>query len=291
MLRKNSKAKKEKEVEVAETGAEETSTAEVTTEEATEEMPAETNEEAPVEATTTEISEAEAIGLKTLCIDIGGSGVKMMILDEAGRTLTERARRDTPQPAKPEPIVEVINELAQAQTVAYDRISVGFPGVVHDGVVFTAPNLDPSWAQFDLAKTLAESLGKPTRVANDADVQGYGVVEGKGVELVLTLGTGLGAALFVDGRLVPNLELGHHPFRKGKTYEEMLGRAALDKCGKKKWNSRVRKAIELLDRIINYRTLYIGGGNGKKIVGELPANVRVVSNEAGILGGIALWRY
>lgn len=227
--------------------------------------------------------------LKTLAVDIGGSGVKVMVLDDKGTPLTERTRRDTPQPAKPQPIVDVIIELAKTQG-DYDRVSVGFPGVVHDGVVHTAPNLDPEWSGFNLKQALEKELGKPTRVANDADVQGYGVIEGKGVELVLTLGTGLGSALFVDGQLVPNLELGHHPFRKGMTYEEQVGRAALDDVGKKRWNRRVRRMISMLDRIINYRALYIGGGNAKKLEGELPANVRIVSNEAGLLGGIALWR-
>lgn len=247
--------------------------------------------EVVAESSVSESSDAVAAGPRTLSIDIGGSGVKMMVLDENGVPLTERARRDTPQPAKPQPIVDVIVELANSQTVSFDRISVGFPGVVHEGVVYTAPNLDPDWRGYDLAGTLAQVLGKPARVANDADVQGYGAIEGRGVELVLTLGTGLGSALFVDGRLVPNLELAHHPFRKDCTYEEQLGRAALDKAGKKKWNKRVKTAIELLARIINYRALYIGGGNAKKLQGDLPTNVKTVSNEAGILGGIALWRY
>src|SRR5437870_2938347 len=147
---------------------------------------------------------------KTLAVDIGGSGVKVMVLSDSGTPLTERTRQDTPQPAKPKPNVDVIIELAKTQG-DYDRISVGFSGVVHDGVVYTAPNLDPEWAGFDLAKALNTALEKPVRVANDADVQGYGAIEGKDVELVLTLGTGLGSALFVDGRLVPNLELAHHP--------------------------------------------------------------------------------
>jgi polyphosphate glucokinase len=227
---------------------------------------------------------------KTLAVDIGGSGVKVMVLSDTGTPLTERTRQDTPQPAKPKPIVDVIVELAKTQG-DYDRVSVGFPGVVMEGVVYTAPNLDPEWAGFDLAKTLENTLGKPVRVANDADVQGYGAIEGRGVELVLTLGTGLGSALFVDGRLVPNLELAHHPFRKGDTYEQQVGRIALDKVGKKKWNSRVRRMIDQLGKAINYRQLYIGGGNAKKLEGDLPPNVRTVSNEAGLLGGIALWRY
>lgn len=246
-------------------------------------------ESAPAESTETPL--AESTGPRTLSVDIGGSGVKLMVLDENGKPLTERARQDTPQPAKPQPIVDVIVALANSQTVGFDRISVGFPGVVHEGVVYTAPNLDPDWQGYDLAGTLSQVLGKPARVANDADVQGFGAIEGKGLELVLTLGTGLGSALFIDGRLVPNLELAHHPFRKDCTYEEQLGRIALDKAGKKKWNKRVRTAIELLARIINYRALYIGGGNAKKLQGELPTNVHTVSNEAGILGGIALWRY
>ncbi len=227
---------------------------------------------------------------KTLTVDIGGSGIKLMVLDTKGEPLTERVRKETPRPAKPQPIIEAIVSLAATQG-EYDRISVGFPGVVHNGVIHTAPNLDPEWAKVDLAAILEGKLHKPTRVANDADVQGYGAISGKGVELVLTLGTGLGSALFVDGHLVPNLELGHHPFRKGDTYEQQVGRIALDRVGKKRWNRRVHRMIELLDKIINYDILYLGGGNAKKIAGELPTNVRIVSNEAGLLGGIALWQY
>ena len=99
-----------------------------------------------------------------------------------------------------------------------------------------------------------------------------------------------GSALFVDGKLVPNLEAAHHPFRKGQTYEENLGRAALDKAGKKKWRRRVVQAIASLEHLFNYDTLYIGGGNAKKIKVDLPPNVKLVPNVAGLLGGIALWR-
>ena len=137
---------------------------------------------------------------------------------------------------------------------------------------------------------LTERIGKPTRAANDADIQGWGVVDGKGVELVLTLGTGLGSAIFLDGELLPNLELGHHPFEKDKTYEERLGKAALKDAGKKKWNRRVRRAIEQLQATFNFDTLHLGGGNAKKLEGDLPANVKIGQNVAGLLGGIALWR-
>jgi polyphosphate glucokinase len=186
-------------------------------------------------------------------------------------------------------VVNSIRKLIHPR-LKFDRVSVGFPGVVVDGVVHTAVNLHPDWIGFDLARTLRLLLGKPVRAANDADIQGYGVIEGSGVELVLTLGTGLGTALFVNGHLVPNLELGHHPFRKQQTYEEQVGRAALDAVGKRRWNRRVRQMLDLLGRIINYRMVYLGGGNAKKLEGPLPENARVVSNEAGLLGGITLWR-
>ena len=232
----------------------------------------------------------EVKSMQTLAVDIGGSGIKVIVLDEIGQAITERAREETPNPATPEPMLEKIISLAKGQG-EFDRISVGFPGVVVSGVIQTAVNLDSDWLGFDLATVLSEKLGKPVRVANDADIQGLGTIDGKGVELVLTLGTGFGSALFVDGKLVPNLEMGHHPFRKGDTYEEQLGRAALDDIGKKKWNERLETAIANLQHLFNCDYIYLGGGNTKKITFELPANVKIVPNVNGLLGGIALWRY
>lgn len=232
---------------------------------------------------------AVASGPRTLTIDIGGTGLKMLVLDPQGRPVNERARIETPHPATPASVLSALKKLIAVQP-PFDRVSAGFPGVVHDGVVKTAPNLDPSWHGHDLAKALRDATRKPARVANDADVQGLGDIQGTGVELVLTLGTGLGSALFVDGRLVPNLELGHHPFRHGKTYEDLVGKAAFEKLGKKRWRKHVRAAIAQLDPIFNYRTIYLGGGNAKLLKpADLPANARVTSNEAGLLGGIALW--
>lgn len=225
--------------------------------------------------------------LRTLAVDIGGSGIKVMVLDEMGTPLSDRQRLKTPQPAKPEAVIETILLLASKQE--YDRVSVGFPGVVQHGIIRTAVNLDPDWIDFDLANTLSNSLSQPVRVANDADIQGFGAIAANGVELVITLGTGFGSALFIDGKLVPNLEMGHHPFRKGETYEEQLGREALEKEGKKKWNSRLEKAIANLEHLFNYDTLYIGGGETKNINFKLPSNAKVVPNVTGLLGGIKLW--
>ena len=227
--------------------------------------------------------------VRTLAIDIGGTGVKAIVLDDKGHPVTERGRIITPRPATPQAILDTIAELAKGQGV-FDRVSIGFPGVVRKGVTITAPNLDPSWKGFDLVHHVEQWLGKPVRAANDADVQGFGAIQGDGVELVVTLGTGFGSALFVDGRLVPNLEIAHHPFRSKKTYEEELGDKVLKEIGKKKWNNRLKVAIDSLEALFNYDRLYMGGGNAKKVTLELPENVTLISNVAGLLGGIAFWQ-
>lgn len=223
----------------------------------------------------------------TLSVDIGGSGIKVIVLDDRGNPVSDRSRLKTPQPATPKAVIQTIATLAAPET--YDRVAVGFPGVINNGVIKTAVNLDSSWIGFDLASALTDRLQKPVRVANDADIQGWGAISGTGVELVITLGTGFGSALFINGRLVPNLEMGHHPFRKGETYEEQLGREALEKEGKKKWNARLEKAISNLERLFNYDCLYIGGGEAKNISFKLPSNAQIVPNVAGLLGGIRLF--
>ena len=187
----------------------------------------------------------------TLAIDIGGSGIKGILLSTTGQPIGERLRIVTPQPSTPQAVFTGIAELVQGLG-SFDRVSVGFPGVIHQGQVKTAPNLDASWPETNLVKELERQLKKPVRAANDADVQGYGAIKGQGVELVITLGTGFGTALFVNGHLVPNLEIAHHPFRKRQTYEVQLGANALKAVGKKRWNLRLAKAIDLLDRVINF---------------------------------------
>ncbi len=160
---------------------------------------------------------------------------------------------------------------------------------MRDGVTLTAVNLGPQWAGVDLALRLERRLRRPVRVANDADLQGLGAVKGRGVELVITLGTGVGSALFVDGCLVPNLEVGHHPFDDGHTYEQRLGRRALERHGKARWNRRLAVAVRTLIALFNCDRLYLGGGNAKQVTLDLPPNVVLVPNVAGLLGGIALW--
>ena len=226
--------------------------------------------------------------LHTLAVDIGGSGIKAMVLDKTGNAITDRLRIDTPDLATPEAVMKIICTIAEKQG-SFDRVSVGFPGVVEKGVTKSAANLDDEWLGFNFARAVEQRLNKPVQIRNDAEIQGYGAIAGKGAELVITLGTGFGSALFLDGKLMPNLELAHHKFRKGKTYEQQLKKKQLEKKGKKKWNKRLKKAIVSLQSAFHYDRLYIGGGRAKKINFELPDNVITIPNVAGILGGIALW--
>ena len=230
-------------------------------------------------------------GPVTMSIDIGGSGLKAMLLDPAGRPVSERQRVLTPVVPTPDAVLAGLDELRKLMG-EFDRVSVGFPGVVKHGATFGAFNLHPLWAAgFPLQAELEKRWQKPVRVGNDADVAGYGAIKGHGVELVLTLGTGLGAALFTSGHLCPGLELGHHPWRKkGMTYEDYLGRRGLDKFGKKVWNKLLLEAIQSTEALFNWDHLYLGGGNTKKIDFSPPKNVEIVSNETGLLGGVALWR-
>ena len=247
-------------------------------------------------ATETEVNPSESATASparevcTLAIDIGGTGLKATVLDENGEMIVERARVETPKPCPPQVMLEALEALVRPLP-ASSRVSVGFPGVVRKGIVLTAHNLgQEAWVGFDLRSALAERLGKPVQVKNDADLQGLGAIHGVGIEMVITLGTGFGSALFDDGWNAPHLELAHHPFRKGQTYEEQLGDEALKQVGKRRWNRRVQKAIATLRAMVMFDRLYIGGGNSRKINFELPADVEVVSNDLGMRGGIWLWR-
>jgi polyphosphate glucokinase len=253
---------------------------------------------------------SDASAPRTLVIDIGGTGLKATVLDVTGHPEHDRVRVATTYPCPPDKMVADLVELVK-RLPPYQRVSAGFPGVVRAGHVLTAPHfvtkhgpgsgvddaLTKKWAGFDLAAALGTALGAPARVANDADVQGAGVVSGNGVELVITLGTGLGSAVFRDGRLALHLELAHHPAPTGATYNDYVGDGARKKLGTKRWNRRVRKAVVALDALIYPDSILIGGGNAANIDTDklhrdqpaVGAKVRLVGNEGGLLGGIRLW--
>lgn len=242
----------------------------------------------------------------TLAIDIGGTGLKANVLDAAGGVVADRVRIPTTYPMPPAQMVEKLKGLAD-RLPGFDRISAGFPGMVRLGHVLTAPHfvckagpgsdLDPKllkdWTDFDMASALAEAIGKPARVANDADVQGLASISGKGFEAVITLGTGFGSAFFMAGRLLPHMEFSQTEFRHGETFNVQLGEHTRKDIGDKRWNKRVQKAISYLDVLTHFDHLYIGGGNGARVnrrdLGDVLERITVVDNSAGILGGIKIW--
>jgi polyphosphate glucokinase len=180
-------------------------------------------------------SATSLVNVSTLTIDIGGTGLKASVLDRAGKMLVDRVRVATPYPCSTTILLKALADLV-APLPPFDRISVGFPGVIRDGRTLTAPHFgDHPWRDFPLAAALSELLGKPVRLLNDAEVQGFGIVKGRGLEVVLTLGTGAGTAVFRDGVLMPHLELAQHPIHDNRTYNDYIGSKALRRRGAKKW--------------------------------------------------------
>jgi polyphosphate glucokinase len=238
----------------------------------------------------------------TLAVDIGGTGIKASVLDVSGQMEHARVRIDTPYPLSPQKLVLELQKMVK-DLPPFERVSVGFPGMVRNGHILSAPHfispdgpggipepkLVKAWTRFDLASALEEVTGRPTKVANDADVQGAAVIDGKGFEVVLTLGTGVGSAFFSEGQLLPHFEFAHHPLRKGLTYNEVIGEAARKKVGNKKWVKRVLETIETVRALTFFDHCFIGGGNAIRLGQNLPEGVSVVSNDAGITGGIKLW--
>ncbi len=213
-----------------------------------------------------------------------------MLLDAAGKPVSERQRILTPAVPTPEAVLAGLDELRKLLArlrPRLGRLSRRRQARRH----LSSPSTSIPTGCTSPSRTSSKALEKPVRVGNDADIAGYGAIQGQGVELVLTLGTGLGSALFTDGHLVPGLELGHHPWRKkGMTYEDYLGRRGLDKFGKARWNDFLQAAIAQTEPLFNWDHLYLGGGNTKKILFKPAKNVSIVSNETGLLGGVFLWK-
>lgn len=229
--------------------------------------------------------------LRILSIDVGGSGIKACLLDPKGNVTEDFRKIPTPKPATPAAVLEAIGTLVSGFP-GFDCISLGFPGYVRDEKVFTAPNLDnAAWAGFPLGAELTRIFGKPARVVNDADLQGLGIARGQGLEMVMTLGTGFGTALMLNGKLLPHLELAHLPASKSKDFDAYIGEAALLEVGEKKWNERMERVLDIFRTVVNYDQLFISGGNAKKLRVALGPNVHIVSNREGIRGGARLWNH
>ncbi|MBO9591096.1 ROK family protein [Devosia sp.] len=211
-----------------------------------------------------------------LAIDIGGSHVK--ILSSAGGDERKAVSGPTMNAATMADIVEKL-----ADGIDYDVIAMGYPGpVVHDKVLSDPHNLAPGWVGFDFAKR----FGKPVRIVNDALMQAIGSYQG-GRMLFLGLGTGLGAAMIVENIAQP-MELAHLPYRKGRTFEDYLGEASLEKRGHDKWQKHVFDAVEQLTAAMEPDYVVIGGGNAVRL-DHLPPKARRGDNANAFKGGFALW--
>ena len=242
----------------------------------------------------------------TLAVDCGGSGIKAAVLDAAGTPHHATIRVPTPYPLAPTRLVETLAELAERLPPAV-RVTVGMPGMIRHGVVVSTPHyvnragprtaplpdLVEAWSGCDIRAMVAERLAMPALVLNDAQVHGAGVVSGAGVELVLTLGTGLGWALFDGGRLAPHLEMSHAPVTRATTYDSYIGQHERARLGDALWSRRVRRVVEGLRPVVAWDRLYLGGGNSRRIspqvLDRLGDDVVVVPNAAGIVGGVRAW--
>ncbi len=245
-------------------------------------------------------------GPHTLAVDCGGGGIKASVLDAAGTLRAPAIRVPTPYPLPPERLLSTIGEIAASLPPA-ERATVGMPGMIRHGVVVATPHyvtrtgphsrvlpeLVEAWSGFDMEAAVTRTLGVPALVLNDAEVHGAGVVAGSGLELVLTVGTGLGSALFDGGALAPHLELSHAPVRWGTSYDTYIGEVERARLGDALWSRRVRRVVDGLRPVFLWDRLYLGGGNARRlspqVLARLGDDVVVVPNSAGIVGGVRAW--
>ena len=242
----------------------------------------------------------------TLSIDCGGLFLKSSVLDDVGTMHAKPSRIPTPYPLSPGLFVETIAEIAATLPAAY-RATIGMPGMIRSGVVVAIPHyvntkgpnskLDPellnAWNGFDAQSAIAARLGMPTLVLNDAEVHGAGIITGTGYEVVITLGTGLGFAIFYGGKLAPHFELSHATIRRNTTIDKWIGEYERKRQGTIFWSRRVRLLIDELRPVFKWDRLYIGGGNARLIrpvdLERMGEDVVIVPNSAGVAGGVRAW--
>ena len=241
-------------------------------------------------------------------VDVGGSGIKAAVVDvDDGRFVSDRLRVPTPVPSTPDKVSASIGRLVKRLITATDLppaapVGIGLPGVVLDGVLRTAANIDAAWVDFPITQKLSKSLKRPVTIVNDADAAGtaemrFGIGAGrKGVVVLLTLGTGVGSAVFVDGKLVPNTEFGQMEIR-GRPAERRSASVARTRRGLswKAWAQDLDEHLQRVDELIWPELIILGGGvskNGDKFIPRLTVRPPVVAaqlrNDAGIIGAAVI---
>lgn len=238
----------------------------------------------------------------TLAVDIGGTGIKAAVFDANGEAIGESVRVATPYPCPPERLLAELAAIAAALPPA-ERAGIGFPGLLRRERVVTVNSLSrasidgptddalaAAWRGFALQEAIADRLGMPVIVGNDADVAALACASGVGLECVITLGTGLGFSLVSDGRLLPHMELDSVPFGDGRDFESVLGQRGLDADGLEAWRGHVRVGVGVLRRFVYFDRLCIGGGNARLLADvDLGPDVDLVDNANGLRGGYLLW--
>jgi polyphosphate glucokinase len=239
-----------------------------------------------------------------LAIDIGATNIKFARVDAQGRLRGTLKRRPTPYPCTPQRLVDWI--VQRTRSFVIDRVGVGFPGEFEDGQVIRPGNLsrlggvgteidtalDDLWMGFALEETLRRETGRDVRVVNDATLAALGCCRGVGTELVVTLGTGCGVALRVDGERRRIRDLGRTEFDAGRTFDQALGeRARARNDGD--WRDDVRAAVSSLAKEFDASAVYLAGGNARRISGELfqgmPFEIVIAGNEASLRGAARLF--
>ncbi len=242
----------------------------------------------------------------TLAVDCGGTGIKASVLDESGDVLIDFPYLKTPYPISPNLLQAIIKDFVAADH-RINRVTVGLPGMIRNGKVIVIPHyinhrgprgiVDPhlkkAWYGFDMQTALNKKLKLPTLVLNDAEIHGASVITGKGLETVLTFGTGLGCAIFNDGKLAPHLEISHATIRYGKSIDAWIGEISRRRMGNQLWSRRVKALIGELYPMIVWDKLYIGGGNSSRIsksaLRSFDYKVKIIPNSAGVTGGVKAW--
>ena len=242
----------------------------------------------------------------TLAIDCGGGGIKGSVVDEKGTMVAPARRVPTPYPLPPGLLVRTVCDLA-AGLPRGTRVTMGMPGMIRHGVVVATPHyitkdgprsrvlpeLVEQWDHFDMGRAIAAALSLPTKVLNDAEVAGAGAVTGRGLEMIITLGTGLGNAVFDGGVLAPHVEVSQGFVRWGLTYDDYIGEHERLRLGDTHWSRRVRRVVDGLRAMYMWDRLYMGGGNSKRITAanraKMGDDIIIVPNDAGIIGGVRAW--
>jgi polyphosphate glucokinase len=245
-----------------------------------------------------------ASGRIAIGVDVGGSGIKAAVVDvESGQFRSERIRVATPNPSTPEAVIASIGRITKrlaraAKLGPHTPVGVGLPGVTMDGTLMTASNIDPSWMGFPVVERLRKATGRPVTIVNDADAAGiaemrFGIGKDRpGVVVFLTLGTGVGSGVFIDGKLVPNTEFGQMEIR-GRPAERRSAAAARVRRGLswKAWSQDLDEHLDRIDKLMWPSLMILGGGvskRGDQFIPRLSVRPPVVAaqlrNDAGIIG-------